>query len=1119
MKNFMHRWADKARASQAGGIAFTLFSAVALIGVLGAGAITVMKGPVSSMSKVTKRAVAENTLMAGGKLSVATAMAQGDGGDCDGDSVVEPLEWSASGTGTAPAGGGFVPGSISITSLDPWGTTYGYCVWDHGSDIKNGDCATTNRLSGQADAAGTLIAMISAGPDRVFQTTCANSPTYVTRPSGSDDSVLTYTFSEIQAQMGGIWNLKAGDATTTEISKTLEVKDGDGDVNFALDMATGIGDFIGLMVGTIKGKLTAPVTMEAGLKLDNDTNVTSCAAGEEGFLRYHATNGVEVCDGAAYVPAGSGGEGSGGYSYNGLWEGKISVAGHTCALRADGAAYCWATSNTYGQLGNGTTSLSYTPSVVSGGHKFVQISNGFSATCALRADGAAYCWGYNAAGFLGNGTTNDSSVPVAVSGGHKFVQISANNVGVCGLRTDGAAYCWGQNSSGQVGDGTTIQRNVPTAVSGGHKFILIRAGFSHTCGIRTDGAAYCWGSNSNGRIGDGTTTNRTVPTAVTGDHKFAQLGLGEHTCGIRTDGAAYCWGSNSNGQLGDGTTTQSTIPVAVTGDYKFVQISPEGSSSCAIRTDGIAYCWGSNWTGQLGDGTTTQRNIPTAVSGGHPFASLAMGATRTCGIASSGSAYCWGAAAVGNGTGSTAYIPTHVLGFSMLDYQQVPYQFGDDGVACGAGITGTVKYTTANGLEVCDGTSYGPVVVPSGATSQYRYNGLYEGKIAAGFSHTCALRLDGSAYCWGRNNVGQVGDGTTVDKTTPAQVLGGHKFVQITAEHYHTCGLRSDGAVYCWGENTNGKLGDGTTTNRSSPVLVSGSHKFVKIAAGLGQTCGIRADGAAYCWGYNGVGQLGTGNTTNSTTPVAVTGGHKFTDISSEEEHTCALKDNGAAYCWGENDVSQLGDGTTTNRTAPTAVSGGHVFTGVFVGHNYSCGINTASDTYCWGANVDGKLGDGTTTTRSTPTLVTGGHKFILVAPGEDHTCALRTDGLAYCWGYGSSGRLGDGTTVSKSVPTPVLASYSFVSLAAGHDQSCGISSSGSIYCWGKNDMYQGGNGTTTNVTNPTHVSGLSMVDLQGGSFRFGNDTTTCSASNVGTLRYVSPATWEYCNGTAWGAF
>ncbi len=250
----------------------------------------------------------------------------------------------------------------------------------------------------------------------------------------------------------------------------------------------------------------------------------------------------------------------GGFSFTTISAG----GGHTCGVTTSGAAYCWGDGSS-GALGIGRPAFYTAPTTpVAGGFSFATISAGDRHTCGVTTSGAAYCWGANGSGQLGDGTSTWSYSPVAVAGGLAFTTISAGSAYNCGLTADGTAYCWGSNTHGELGDGTTAQEASPVPVAGNLRFATIDAGGAHTCGVTTSGAAYCWGANSDGRLGDGTTSQATSPVQVAGGFTFTTVRAGSnHSCGVTTSREAYCWGANDLGQLGNGTHTPSLTPARV----------------------------------------------------------------------------------------------------------------------------------------------------------------------------------------------------------------------------------------------------------------------------------------------------------------------------------------------------------------------------------------------------------------------------------------------------------------------------------------------------------------------------------------------------------------------------
>ncbi len=336
--------------------------------------------------------------------------------------------------------------------------------------------------------------------------------------------------------------------------------------------------------------------------------------------------------------------------------------------------------------------------------------------------------------------------------------------------------------------------------------------------------------------------------------------------------------------------------------------------------------------------------------------------------------------------------------------------------------------------------------------------------------------LNNTNWCWGRNDVGQLGDGTTTQSSFPVAVVNGLVFNSISAGAYHTCGLDPSGAAWCWGGNSVGELGNGTTTQSSFPVKVVNGHVFTSISVGSFHSCGIEdTTGKAWCWGGNTYGELGDGTTTQSSSPVAVVNGHVFTSIDAGWEYTCGLDPSGTAWCWGGNGNGQLGDGTIVQNSSPVAVTGGIDFKSIASGGYYACGLDTAGAAWCWGGNTYGELGDGTTIEKHSPVEVlnSDGSNFLAtsIATGGYHTCGLDTAGAAWCWGRNTNGQLGNGTTdTPKTSPVEVIDGHVFTSISAGGWYTCGIDISQAAWCWGGNTYGELGDGTTNNSSFPVAV-------------------------------------------------
>ena len=328
--------------------------------------------------------------------------------------------------------------------------------------------------------------------------------------------------------------------------------------------------------------------------------------------------------------------------------------------------------------------------------------------------------------------------------------------------------------------------------------------------------------------------------------------------------------------------------------------------------------------------------------------------------------------------------------------------------------------------------------------------------VSAGGNHTCALRVDGKAFCWGRNTDGQLGDGTQEDRLNPTAVAGGLSFAEISAGEQHTCGVTTASQVYCWGKNLQGQSGgSGTGDPVLAPALAS-TMTFTTVSAGVDHTCAI-SSGTAYCWG---TGFLGDANTAERRpNPVEVTGG-PWSVVSAGANYTCALRATGSAYCWGNNTGGLLGIGTTTGSSVnPAAVVGGHTFVAIDAGLNHTCGVGTDGTAYCWGTNANAQLGNGAPgSPTGTPTAAPSSLTFTAVAAGADHSCAAFSDGT-YCWGANSAGQLG--VTGSTVHPSPTKSDAQVESVSSFRHHTCGVSGNFDAWCWGANEYGQVGNGRT----------------------------------------------------------
>ncbi len=589
------------------------------------------------------------------------------------------------------------------------------------------------------------------------------------------------------------------------------------------------------------------------------------------------------------------------------------------------------------------------------------------------------------------------------------------NFAACAV-AGGAVLCWSNTL-------------VTAPVAGLTDAVAVAVGANHYCAVRASGAVVCWGNNAYGQLGDGTVTARMGLITVGGVTDAVAVTAGENfSCARRRGGTVVCWGRNQSGQLGNGSAVPySAVPVEVTGLTGASLVRAGLRHACALAIGGSLRCWGENSFSQVGDGATVNRATPVAVTGLGPQRALALYAAHSCGLGVDGAVRCWGNNPFGEAGGGTETraTPAAITGLNdVVDLQQG---------------TGTNWFT------------------------------------GAGTSWRCALRRSGTVECWGSasqgNASGQLGDGTTVNRTTPAPVAGLTDAVQISVGASGACALRRGGTAVCWGYNAYGQIGDGTTVNRALPTPVAGVPELAEIRTDGNTTCARGVDGSVRCWGYNYWGQLGQNDQVPRPTPSLVAGvGTNARELWVGNGFACARLASGQVSCWGRNIEGQLADGSSTNRYVPGLVTttASTVTTPVYLGGvaslfqcgplhcmargagatevwdwgyslggtraravtasanivsfstNYSWSICTTrvvtgtTSTVCSGYAEFGLIGNNTAPYNASGTVV-GGDRFarVMVSPNAyGPNCAVDTSGQAYCWGW-----TGDGSLAAAGLP------------------------------------------------------------------------------------------------------
>lgn len=647
---------------------------------------------------------------------------------------------------------------------------------------------------------------------------------------------------------------------------------------------------------------------------------------------------------------------------------------HVCAVRASGAVVCWGYNNN-GQIGDGTQNEADTPKPVSTLTDATAVAGGVNFTCALKKDATVACWGNNDAGQLGDGTTSKHLTPAPVVGVSGVKSIAAGGYHVCALAGSGDVWCWGHNDNGQVGvDTKGADVTMPTKVAGVSGATAIGAGRDHSCAVSASGQVQCWGYGDSGQLGNSSNGTSATPVNVFSLSDATALGLGGgHSCAAQKSGGVSCWGANDWGQLGTGDTSIGSInvPAAVGKVAGIVEVTAGYVHTCGRTADGHVFCWGSDIAGRLGTGRPVYAPSPVMVAGATNVSMVAVGGDPfACALDMSGGMKCWG----NNDNGELAQNKIHGGGTPL------PIMLGTS-ITPSTMVAGGAHLCIAGaGTDVvCWGyNQYGQLASgdQNGSSSGVVFGGSGFGgtPTSLGYTHTCVTLGDGGLACAGANGSGQLGNGsTTYAQTTPVSANLPLPVAVANAGANHTCAVTSDGTAYCWGTDNYGELGNGNgSTSTPAPIVGLDAGVAQQFSMGYGHTCALLMDGSVYCFGNNSGGQLGNGSTNGTSTPSLVKLPKAATRIASGDGHSCALLSDGSIMCWGYGDRGQMGNGMMANALSPVAVSGVSGATAIAAGGNETCAVLGDHSVTCWGQNDWGQIGDGAVIVVASAKAVTG---------------------------------------------------------------------------------------------------------------------------------------------------
>ena len=693
------------------------------------------------------------------------------------------------------------------------------------------------------------------------------------------------------------------------------------------------------------------------------------------------------------------------------WKQITGGAYHTAAIKSDGTLWAWG-NNGDGQLGDNSTNNSAVPvQEYSKSTDWSSVGAGWSHTSAIKSDGTLWSWGNNGDGQLGDNSTVTKVVPVQEdSKSTDWSSVGAGAYHTAAIKSDGTLWAWGKNTHGELGDNSIVTKVVPVQEdSKSTDWSSIGGGYYHTAAIKSDGTLWSWGDNGDGQLGDNSTNNSVVPVQENSQSTdWSSIDVGYfHTSAIKNDGTLWAWGKNGDGQLGDNSTVTKSVPVqedSKSTDWSSIRAG--WSHTSAIKSDGTLWSWGKNEDGQLGDNSTVTKVVPVQEdSKSTDWASVTAGFIHALAIKSDGTLWSWG----GNNDG----------------------QLGDG--------------TVINDLIP------GPIIV----RDSFWIN------VVAGSNHTAAIKSDGTLWSWGWNADGQLGDNSRNDSAVPVQEYSkSTDWASVTAGYSHTSAIKNDGTLWSWGKNTYGQLGDNSTVTKVVPVQEnSQSTDWSSVSAGVYHTAAIKSDGTLWAWGGNEDGQLGDGSTNDSAVPVNVLNSPTpWSSVTAGWSHTSAIRSDGTLWSWGSNSSGVLGDNSGNDSTVPVQeYSESTDWSSIGAGYYHTAAIKSDGTLWTWGHNTFGQLGDNSTNAKVVPVQeYSQSTDWSSVTAGIYHTAAIKSDDTLWSWGWNANGQLGDNSINNSAVPVQEYSnSTDWSSVTAGYAHTSTIKSDGTLWSWGRNDIKQ----------------------------------------------------------------
>ena len=804
----------------------------------------------------------------------------------------------------------------------------------------------------------------------------------------------------------------------------------------------------------------------------------------------------------------------------GSWTHVHADINYSIALRDDDLLFGWGY-NQYGQLGTNIPVGSYRSSPVQvNSTSWSTVSSGTNHTVAIKSDNTLWAWGYNNKGQLGNTSYINTSSPIQI-GTSSYSQVGAGSNYTTALTTNNKIVTFGDNTYGQLGY---------TPSSDIQSWTMIAGNDEYTLAINDSGLLFGWGVNTTGQLGLSDTIYRSSPTQI-GTNSWTFVSVNSGTGGaapaaIRSDGTLWGWGSNITGEIGDGTTVNKSSPVQVSIGGSWTSVSAGKSHKLAITSTGLLYGWGLGTRGELGQNNVQRRSNPVQILTSS-FVSIGTAAFASYGVTNIGQLFAWGAGNFGKlGLGDTVDRSTPVqvgssswaLVYATADNSVYAIKSNNKLYAWGYnyGVRGTLGTndtlsrsspiqihsgdwkTTVNSIAgISVGNTFGIqsdgslwawglatlLLASDFATPTFTYSWT---QISSGNSHTVAIRSDGRLFAWGLNITGQLGDNTTLSRSSPVQIgtsnNEGEFWYNVSAKGNRTVAIRCDNTLWVWGLNS-GYVGLNDSINRSSPAQITTAPvtSYTQISAGIDHTLVLNDVGQLYIWGNNNAYQLGFNDGVMRSSPVQLSG--SFTQISAGNSHSLVVDSNSKLYAWGDNTVGQIGNNSLLNK------SWVNIYATIVDVASTVFGIFSDGSLYSWGTDINGTFGTSTTpsTTRSVPVQI-GSSSWSMVAGGRYHVLAIDSVGRLFAWGSNTSGEAGDAYPIGTYSSSPVqLGTDSWSLITAGQGYSAGIKTNGLLYTWGSGSDGVLGFNNAVNRSSPTQLGTDSWSQVSAGTGNVNN--------------------------------